>query len=194
MVTINQYGSGTYCSEYALDFSEVEGLKAYVAAGYDSETGVVTLLRVMSAKPDVGLFIKGNPGNYVVPVIENTSYNALNMLEGTLEQVKVNKLSDDGRYVNFKYTLYNDELKFWSFDGGFSLGTGKAYLQIPVEWIPAIEARSIGIRFDEGGTTDIKDTEFTIQHSELIYDLMGRRVASPQKGNLYIINGKKVIY
>ena len=193
-ITINQYGSGTYCSKYALDFSEVEGLKAYAATGYNTKTGIVTLIRVMTSKPGMGLFIKGEPGEYTVPVLEGTDDNSLNMLVGTLEQVKVNKLSDDGRYVNFKYTLYNDELKFWSFDGGFSLGAGKAYLQIPVEWIPAMEARSIGIRFDEGGTTDIKDTEFTIQHSELIYDLMGRRVASPQKGNLYIINGKKVIY
>ena len=58
-----------------------------------------------------------------------------------------------------------------------------------------MEARSIGIRFDDGdGATDIEDVELSIQHSELIYDLMGRRVASPKKGELYIIDGKKVIY
>ena len=58
-----------------------------------------------------------------------------------------------------------------------------------------METRSIGIRFDDGdGTTDIEDAEIRNQKSEVVYDLMGRRVASPKKGELYIINGKKVIY
>ena len=58
-----------------------------------------------------------------------------------------------------------------------------------------MEARSIGIRFDDGdGATDIDNAEIRNQKSEIVYDLMGRRVASPKKGELYIIDGKKVIY
>ena len=193
-ITINQYGSCTYCSPYALDFSEVEGLKAYVAAGYNSETGVVTLLRVMSAKAGVGLFVKGEPGDYVVPVLENTSYNALNLLVGTLEETIVN--GTDGSYTNYKYTILpgNDEPMFYPFADGSTQGAGRAYLQIPTAWLTEATAKSISYRFDEGdGTTDIDNSEFTIQDSEFIYDLMGRRVANPTKGGIYIVNGKKTI-
>ena len=194
-LTINQYGSGTYCSEYALDFSEVEGLKAYVAAGYDSETGVVTLLRVMTANAGVGLFVKGEPGDYVVPTLESTSYNALNMLVGTLEETTVN--STDGSYTNYKYTIREGdaEPKFYPFADASTQAAGRAYLQIPTAWLPAAEQKSISIRFDEGeGTTDIENTEFTIQNSALIYDLMGSRVANPTKGGIYIVNGKKTVF
>ena len=46
-------------------------------------------------------------------------------------------------------------------------------------------------------TTDIEEVEaeeeFTIQNSELIYDLMGRRVTEMKPGQVYIVNGKKVL-
>ncbi len=196
-ITINQYGSSTYCSEYALDFSEVEGLKAYAATGYKTSTGVITLTRVMTANAGVGLFLKGEPGEYTVPVLESTDENSLNMLVGTLESTEVNSTSSDGLYANFRYTIKDgDETPlFYRVDDGYTLGAGKAYLQIPVAWMPA-EAKSISLRFDDGATTDIEnDAELENQNSELeIYDLMGRRVSTPQRGSLYLINGKKIIY
>ena len=42
-------------------------------------------------------------------------------------------------------------------------------------------------------TTGIEQSEISNQHSAIIYDLQGRRVAQPQKGGIYIVNGKKVI-
>ena len=196
-ININQYGSATYCSEYALDFSEVEGLKAYAATGYKTSTGVITLTRVMTANAGVGLFLKGDPGEYTVPVLESTDENSLNLLVGTLESTEVNSTSNDGLYANFRYTIKDgDETPlFYRVDDGYTLGAGKAYLQIPVAWMPA-EAKSISLRFDDGATTDIEnDAELENPNSELeIYDLMGRRVSTPQRGSLYLINGKKIIY
>ena len=194
IITINQYGSGTYCSPYALDFSEVEGLKAYVAAGYDSETGVVTLLRVMTANAGVGLFVKGEPGDYVVPVLESTSYNALNMLVGTLEATTVN--STDGSYTNYKYTIREGDAdpKFYPFADASTQAAGRAYLQIPTAWLPTATAQSISYRFDDGETTGIENSKLEIENSTVIFDLMGRRVANPTKGGIYIVNGKKTVF
>ena len=191
-LTINQYGSGTYCSEYALDFSEVEGLKAYAATGYDSETGVVTLTRVMTAKAGMGLFVKGEPGDYVVPVLESTSFNTLNMLVGTLEDVIVN--GTDGLYTNYKYAAPDGEPMFYQFADGSTQKAGRAYLQIPTSWLTAAAAKSISYRFDDGETTDIENPEFTTSNSEFIYDLYGRRVENPVKGGVYIVKGKKIVY
>ena len=203
-ITINQYGSGTYSSPYALDFRDVKGLYAYAGTGYNSEDGVVTFTRVKTAKAGTGLFIKGAPNtSYEVPVLESTADNTLNMLVATLEKTPVNAYSSNELYANYRYTIKasDAEPKFYQFADGSTLSAGKAYLQIPVAWLPGNETRSIRFRFDDGdgedvddGTTEMDNTEFGIQNSEIIYDLMGRRVASPQRGSLYIINGKKVIY
>ena len=58
-------------------------------------------------------------------------------------------------------------------------------------------AESIAIRVigeeNEDGTTSIYDV--TVDTGDnVIYDLQGRRVLEPEKGRMYIINGKKVIY
>ena len=197
-ITINQYGSDTYSSEYALDFSEVEGLKAYAAAGYNKKTKVVTLLRVNTTQPSMGIFLKGDSGKeYDVPVIEESNDNALNLLVATLTETPLNSTSPDGLYANYKYTIKTDdtEPKFYLFDDGSTLGADKAYLQLPMAWLPTInEASSIDLRFDDGeGTTGMENLEIRNQESELIYDLMGRRIAQPVKGSIYIVNGRKVV-
>ncbi len=54
---------------------------------------------------------------------------------------------------------------------------------------------SIRIRLqDEGNTTGLVDIFNNTQQTEAIYDLSGRRVMAPQKGKIYIVGGKKVIY
>ena len=64
----------------------------------------------------------------------------------------------------------------------------------PVKINPeAAKSISIRTRGEDDGTTDIEYTE-EAKTIELIYDLYGRRVSAPQKGGLYIVNGKKIIY
>ena len=43
-------------------------------------------------------------------------------------------------------------------------------------------------------TTGVATIQATTDASAVIYDLQGRRVATPENGTLYIINGKKVLY
>ena len=191
-ITINKYGNATFCSEYALDFSEVEGLKAYAATGYNSATQVVTLTRVQTTKEETGLFLMGEPGEYKVPVIEYSSDNTLNLLVGTLEQTTVN--STDGAMSNYKFTITDgDEAPmFYPFEDNTTFSAGKAYLQIPTAWLPNAGKRSLSIRFDNGTTTDIEEIENeSVCEQNVYYDLQGRKVVNPTNG-IYIINGKKV--
>ena len=198
-ITINQYGSATYCSPYALDFSEVEGLKAYSAIGYKPSTQVVTFARVMTTGAGQGVFIKGEPGEYIVPVIDDFDEYTLNMLVGTLEQTTVN--STEGEMSNYKFTVAElDEVPmFYPFEDNTTFSAGKAYLQIPTAWLPATAQKSVSIRFDEGETTDIDELEgengkLKGENGEVktIYDLSGRVVENPTKG-IYIIDGKKTL-
>lgn len=194
-ITINQYGCGTYCSEFALDFSGVKGLKAYAATGYNSKTGVITLTRIMTAKAGMGLFIKGEPGEYSVPALKETDDNSLNMLVGTLEKTTVNSISDDGKYYNYRYTTKTGDPapSFYKIADGYEFSAGKAYLQIPMAWRPeASEARNIILKFDDGNTTDIEEANSTPVETTY-YDLMGRKVKNPQKDAIYIVNGKKTM-
>lgn len=191
-ITINQYGCATYCSEYALDFSNVEGLKAYAATGYNKATQVVTLTRVQTAEAGVGLFLKGEPGEYIVPVIEYSNDYSLNMLVGTLEQTTVN--STDGAMSNYKFTVaeLDEAPMFYPFEDNTTFSAGKAYLQIPTAWLPATVQKSLSVRFDEGETTDIDELKGETREVKIIYDLQGRVVENPTSG-IYIINGKKVV-
>ena len=190
VVSINQYGSSTYCSPYALDFSDIDGLKAYAATGYNNISGVVTVTRVNTAEGGSGLFIKGTPNtSFVVPVLESTGDRSLNMLVGTLAKTTVN--ATDGIYANYKYTILSGTTTpmFYRFTDNSSLSAGKAYLQIPLSWLSSEPAKSISIRFDEGETTDIDEIAGQ-RGEEEVYDLQGRKVEKPAKG-LYIVNGKK---
>jgi hypothetical protein len=66
----------------------------------------------------------------------------------------------------------------------------------PVKVDPAAFSR-VRIRIQgEGGETGIEVVETTVdgQQPTVIYDLMGRRMAVPQKGTIYVVNGKKVMW
>ena len=95
---------------------------------------------------------------------------------------------------------------WWQTEG---LNPFRAYLTIiPRSGTPvngpatnSISIRSISIRAvgdeengENGETTDIENSEFTNQNSEIIYDLMGRRVETMTDGGVYIVNGKKVVW
>jgi hypothetical protein len=171
---------------------KVEELKAYAATGYKSNSQVVTLTRVQTSEPGIGLFLKGEPGEYVVPVIESTDEHSLNMLVGTLEPTIVN--STEGEMSNYKFTIADGDAApmFYPFEDGTTLSAGKAYLQIPTAWLPATAQKSVSIRFDEGETTGIDELKGENGEVKTIYDLQGRVVENPASG-IYIIDGKKVI-
>lgn len=57
-------------------------------------------------------------------------------------------------------------------------------------------AKKVVLSFGDDTPTAIKGVKEKIGPSQqnMIFDLQGRRVLSPKKGNCYVINGKKVIY
>ena len=166
----------TYCSPYALDFSDVTGLAAYKATLDGSN---VSFTSVSQVPANTGLLLQGAGGEYTIPVIESCPYEVESDLVGVTEQTVVNQagifvllLGDQG--VGFYKTTAES----------FTVGANTAYF-------PALQdpSRSF-IPVDE--TTAIKAIEDKQQQDGVIYNLAGQRVAKAQKG-LYIIGGKKVI-
>ena len=166
----------TYCSTSPLDFSNVDGLEAYVVTG--STTTTITLAKVTKVPAGTGLILKktGSAASYNVPVGTATSLGETNKLVG---------VTADTPFTAGDYLLSDG--KFIRGTAG-TLAAGKAYL-------PAanVTAGSHELLLDFGGTTGIAEMKAvrTIEDGKF-YNLAGQQVATPAKG-LYIVNGKKVI-
>lgn len=76
-------------------------------------------------------------------------------------------------------------MTIWNKDGSHVILNGNPAASIAM--------RVIGEE-NEDGTTSIYDVYENVDSNGMIFDLQGRRVLEPQKGGLYIIDGKKVIY
>ena len=187
-ITIKDIGKTTWCSKYDLDFTNVAGIKAYIAMGYDDIDKIIWLGRVMKVPAGTGVLVKGDAGTYKIPHASVRAAYA-NWFVGNLgDQIKIEET--DGDKTN--YYLSGKDGTFVSVNGSANIGKNKAYLQLPTSVFGG--TRSIGISYDdEDGTTSIKGLTPVLSEGEgEWYTLQGQRVANPGKG-LYIRNGKKVI-
>lgn len=80
-ITVGSTGYATFCSPKAMDFTDVEGIKAYIASGFNPETGTLVLTRVTEVPAGEGLYIVGTPGTYIVPET-TTAMMYSNLLKG----------------------------------------------------------------------------------------------------------------
>ena len=161
-----------------------------IPAGVTAYTGIInnewlTLSEVSTTIPaNTGVMLQGAVNTtFVFNGAEDVEAIADNALTGSAETIATSSITE-----GTPYTLQGHEggVAFKKYTGA-SLTGYKAYLVLPTTG-----ASAIGIRFEDG-TTGIDHSELTIQNSELIFDLMGRRVETMTEGGIYIVNGKKVI-
>jgi hypothetical protein len=188
-VTIGAAGMATFCSSKDLNFSEVEGLKAYTGAAFNRNTGALTMLEVKDVPAGTGLIVVGNAGNYDVPVSSGSSCVYANLLKGVSTATNLQQTANG--YTNYILGSGAQGTGFYIVSaGGGTLAAGKAYLQIPTA---AANSRSaISMEFVEG-TTDISEHKAELT-TEGYYTLSGQRTTSqPQKPGIYVKNGRKVV-
>ena len=210
-VTIKSSGKASYAAPVDLDFTNVEGLKAFSATGYDKSSKTIWLTRVMKVQKGEGVLLKGDAKDYEIPsAAVQSSY--MNMFVGNTsgDKIQVQETSADGSLTNF---YLNGEGSFVSVNGFVNIGNNKCYLELPTSMV-AVAASTRGaeanyileepemiklpisfrsIDNDGDGTTGIKDQSSKFNApSDAYYTLQGQRVAKPGKG-LYIRNGKKVV-
>ena len=170
----------TLTCPYALNFTDVTGLEAYIAT--EVSGGSVKMTQVNKVPAGTGLVLKATtPGSAVnVPVFDGTG----------ADDVEDNKMAGSATTTtavaeNAGYILSGGV--FQPSSGG-DLPAGKAYLNVAV---PSSGAPVLNLNFGDEttGIKTIDNSQFTIDN---VYDLQGRRVAQPTKG-LYIVNGKKVV-
>ena len=169
----------TLTSAYALDFSAVDGLAAYIVKEEDVTATSVKLTQVSKVPANTGLVIQktGTEDSYSVPV-----------LTGDPDDVSENKMVGSATTT----TPIAENAGYILKDGKFSpsaegtLAAGKAYLAVSV----LAGAKDLNIVFGEG--TGINNVNVNENESGKIFNLAGQQMKSAVKG-VYIKNGKKYI-
>ncbi len=208
-VKVGSAGKASFAAPVDLDFTNVDGLKAFTATGYDKSSKTIWLTRVMKVQKGEGVLLKGDAKDYEIPsVAVQSSY--MNMFVGNTSggQIQVQATSDDGSETN--YYLKGDGT-FVSVNGYVHINNNKCYLALPTSMVSTAastrgeasylleepEVIKMPILFrsldsDGIGTTGVKEVKSGEVESEKWFTLQGQRVAKPGKG-MYIHNGKKVI-
>ena len=186
-ITIGETGFATFCSSHALDFSEVEDIRAYIVSGFNQETGTLVLTRVTEVPAGEGLYIAGMPGNHEIPQTKTSMFYA-NLLKGVTEPTIISPT--DGNYTNYILSNGSYGVGFYTLSQTGTLDAGKAYLQLPTASVAGIKA--LKIEFDENDDpTGIAITSTSPAEENTIYNLAGQRVSKAHRG-INIVNGKKV--
>ena len=189
-IKITSAGQTTWCSKYDLDFTDVEGMKAYIATGYDRITGTIWLSRVFQVPAKTGVLLIGKEDTYKVPHKTTGTYY-VNMFVGTLEAMTINETN--GEYTNYYLSNGKEGVGFYKVNGSVKLGAHRAYLPLLRGTTGNANTRYIGFTFDDGTTSiDPISASGSDKSNAAYYNLQGQRMDNPAKG-LYISKGKIVI-
>ena len=178
-------GGATLVSENALDFTDLDDIKAYVAT--DANAGSVTFKQVKKVPANTPLYLKANAVVSVeVPVFDGEVETiTTNLLKGSATESIVLISTGDTRY--YVFGVKGSEVGFYPV-GTLTSAVGKAYLQLTAK--QAAAAR-IAMNFVDDETTGISAVKAMVE-DDVWYTLQGVRVATPTKG-IYVKNGKKVM-
>ena len=198
-ITIGESGLATFSSASALDFTSVNGLKAYIVSVFDPTSSEITLTHLDKAPACTGLLLKGNQGTYQVPAI-NYVAGVANMLVPIMEDITLYPTENEGFYTNFVLTRYEGRVGFFRFDTPQSYPAGKAYLRMETSLVEAAgnDGQGSGVAGfklvfdDEEEATGIVELSAAKSGDGTIYNLSGQRVNQADKG-VYIMEGKKVL-
>lgn len=165
-----------------------EGVKAYSCNEADVETETLTLTEATTLKANTPYLINGEAGAHEFSgygLAKQDTY-AAGIFTGTY--VDYHTTANSGTYVLQKH----DNVLAFYLVGESAQPWVRAY-RCYITLDNASTARMFSFGFDNE-TTGIDNAQLSTGDSELIiFDIMGRKVTSMKKGNLYIINGKKVL-
>ena len=157
----------TYVTPFDMDFSGIEGLKAYVVSEVTATSA--TLEEVGAVPANTPLLLEGK-GMFTVPVASSASAPAANELKaGSATMADGDYILKGGKFVRATAESV--------------LPAGKAYISVP--------AGAREIEFVYSGATAISELKGA-EVDDAVYTLSGVRVKSAQKG-VYILNGKKIV-
>lgn len=151
-ITTNTFGNASHVAGKALDFSGVEGLKAYVATAAD---GAGITLAEVTAVPAGTAFVvqateKAQQTYYIPTTTENVTLTATNVFEGSATE----SIATQGGYTY--YALSKSKGMFAKVGSSVaSIPAGKAFVKISNN----LNAKETLVFFFDGETTGIVDVD-----------------------------------
>lgn len=178
-VNISAAGYATLNSPVALTIPT--GVKAYTGVLDGTSLRLTEITTTIPA--NTAVILEGSAGTYNFAVTTAADFSGENALDGTIAE----DTKPAGKVV-YVLSRQSGNVGFYKYTGDYIPGF-RAYLV-------SATALSNGFTFsfpddDVTAVVPIELSPLTIGH---YYDLQGRKVANPQKGNIYIQNGKKVLY
>ena len=183
------HNQATFSCSQALDFSGVDGLKAYIASGYDD--GIVLLTRVEKVPANTGLLILGSEGQtYKIPYASVKAVYS-NFLKPVLTAQTV--AQTEGAYTNYLYGEKDGIVGFYKSSGSGTVAAQKAYLQLPTAAVAGV--KGVSYEFDDTLATPVSAVKADAVAPEGVYDIHGRKIPAGQqlRTGIYIVNGRKVV-
>lgn len=193
-ITIGEKGSRTYCSNHALDFSGVDGLKAYVASAFDPNHSNVTMTEVTKVPANTGLYLVGTAGDYNVPVASEAATIGTNMLVGISSTESDYVEATEGEYVNLVLATTAAGRGFHPLSKSGKMGNNKAYLHVTSTDFAKLPSEApLRITIEDEEATGIEEVATPIVADGVWYTINGVKLAGePTEKGIYIFNGKKV--
>ena len=202
-LTISDAGYATLYLDYAITIPDNVNVEVHYASSVVGNQ--LRMTRVEGVLPaSTGVVVKGEGSYTFTEATEEPIAIEGNLFKGTADKRTITAEQRCKYYVLAKRDEKVGMYKAKFTDGKFVNNANKAYLPLYVDGLDIYDEEtdteadggqlSNGLRFDFSGSTGIQNSEFTIQHSELIYDLQGRKVTDIEglKG-IYIVGGKKQV-
>lgn len=187
--SLSTLGKQTFTSAYDLDFSGTTGVKAYIVSDYNPETGKLLFTQVDEVPAGTGLYLKGDPGDYAIPVKE-TSKTYSNLLVGLIEDTEVKPVS--GNNTNFILANGKYGVSFYTLSKAGTITAGKAYLSLPTSSVENL-SKEITFVFEDEEATGISQIP-SLLVDDNFYSIDGHVIkGKPTMKGLYIHKGKKVV-
>ncbi|MBQ6750070.1 MAG: hypothetical protein IJR02_06625 [Bacteroidaceae bacterium] len=152
MATIGSNGFATFCSMEALDFSEVEDVKAYIVSAFQPKKGEVTLTRVFEVPAGMGLVLIGKEGEYEIPLCTGEAMVS-NQLVGINENTTLKATENDR--TNFILPEDQEKAAFCAVTDEVELPFGKAYLPLPTESVAHLKDGKLTLHLADPSLGDV---------------------------------------
>ena len=195
-INLNQIGNDYYATSCLPFDYTLTGATAYTLALDEAKTTLqMTALEGGVVPAGTPVVIKGS-ANTATATIASSASTSAPLTETSLTGIYVPTAVPAAN--NYFLGRNNGEPGFykWGGDGPLNLAANRAYLTIST----GSSSNSNGFKLtfeDDDDVTGIASAingQSSMVNGQSYYDLTGRKVANPQKGQIYIQNGKKVLF
>lgn len=180
----NRFGTCILPFDYALP--QDGSLEAYTCSEHTDDALLLEKASTIAAYTPYILYSEAGFSATISGAVDATKFPAEGFVKnghlvGTVVQTQL------AEATNYVMQNQGSGVKFYQVDptSPFVLSAGKCYVELP----EGTNVASLRI----GETTGIEHSEFKIQNSEPIFNLLGQPVKTMQPGHIYIVNGRKVI-